>query len=447
MVWLGWVSVAVLGCVKTIDGEGAQTPQRLVDPGVTDPVASFQRAKSEGSLDPQTCQRYADAFDYRFQQSGAPIHRFNAGVVWEACNQPQRAAAAYQDVVRVDPEFALAHNNLGTLAYQVDRVDEAIGHYQRALKAQPTAIPPRHNLAHIHRERYLDTGRVAEFDNAQRRLQEVLAVDSDNLEAYEGLARLYYDRAQAGERSYVLLANLVITQAQRREQVGGNDSAELWNLRGLLAVMQREPTRALQSFEEAITRDPDHVDARLNAALIELELRNFEEARENLEVAAKLAEGSRATETALALGVARRGLRDYAGAEQAYARAKKLSAADPRALYNMGVLYQDHIGPAQDSDGLRENEIARERFQRFLEQAGAEPRYAAAVASAKTRVANIDEYEAILKTQTDLEAEVRRLEALERREREKRRKELLELERDAQEALKAQEASVPALAD
>ena len=83
----------------------------------------------------------------------------------------------------------------------------------------------------------VDSGSVAEFDRAQRRLQEVLAVDSDNLEAYEGLARLYYDRAQAGDRSYALLANLVITQAQRGEKIGGTASAELWNLRGLLAVL------------------------------------------------------------------------------------------------------------------------------------------------------------------------------------------------------------------
>ena len=360
------MSVAVLGCVTTAGGGGSETPGRLVDPGIEDPVASFQDAKASGHLDPQNCQRHADAFDDRFQRSAHAIHRFNAGVVWEACEQPERAAVAYRDVVRVDPKFSAAHNNLGNLAYQDDRVDEAIAHYERAVKAEPTSLPPRHNLAHIHRERYLDSADVAEFDMAQRRLQEVLAVDSDNLRGYEGLARLYYDRARTGDRSYALLANLVISQARRRESVGGTGSAELWNLGGLLAVLQHEPSRALKSFEEAIARDPDHVDARLNAALIELELRSFDGARRNLEAVAKLAKGGRATETALELGVAQRGLRDFAGAEAAYARAQQLAADDPRALYNLGILYQDHLGPAVDSGGLRENEIARDRFQRFL---------------------------------------------------------------------------------
>lgn len=443
-VWLGWVSIIVLGCATTVGGgDGKRTPG-IVDPGIAEPAASFEQARAAGTLDETTCQQHADAFNLRFQRTGNALERFNTGVVWEACGEPKKAEAAYLDAARARPKLPQVHNNLGTLAYRDGRVDEAIDHFTDALKLQPTAIAPRHNLAHLYRERYRDAGDGADFDRAQRQLQAVLAVDSENLEAYEGLARLYYDRASGGDRSYALLANLVITQAQRTENVGGETSAELWNLRGLLAVLQREPTRALQSFNEAIERDPDMVDARLNAALIELELRNFEAAEENLTVASKLAKGARASEAALALGVAKRGVRDFAGAEKAYARAHQLDTNDPRAFYNMGILYQDHIGPSKDTNGLRENEIAKERFQRFLRDAGADAEFVQAAASAKLRVANIDEYAEIIDAQEEIQAEVERLEALERQQREERRKELLLLERKAREALETADPPSPA---
>lgn len=434
-VWLGWVSIAVLGCATTVGGLDGRGPRAIVDPGIADPAASFERAKAANALDAKTCQQHADAFDVRFQRTGHALHRFNTGVVWEACGDPKQAEVAYREAADAQPKLPQVHNNLGALAYREGRTDEAVRQYEQALRIRPTAIAPRHNLAHLYRERYRVSEDLADFERAKRQLQAVLAIDSENLEAYEGLARLYYDRASAGDRSYALLANLVITQAQRTEEVGGEASAELWNLRGLLAVLQREPTRALKSFNEALERDPDLVDARLNAALIELELRNFAAAERNLAAATGLAKGARAAEVALALGVAKRGTRDFAGAEKAYARAHQLDATDPRAFYNMGILYQDHIGPSKDGDGLSDNEIARERFERFLRQAGADPRYADAVAHAKLRVANIDEYAEILDAQAEIQAQVERLEAQEREERAKRREELLRMEREAKEAL------------
>lgn len=428
-----------MGCVsggvgqrgaKTACAEPCPTARELEDP-----AASFERARAAGRLDAQTCRRHIVAFDQAFARTGDPEHRFNAGVALEMCGTPEQAKAAYQDVLRVDPKFALAHNNLGTIAYRGGETDEAVRRYRRAIEVGPRVLSPRFNLAHVSRERYLDSGDVAEFDQAQRGLQGVLALDSENLIAYEGLARLYYERAVAGDRSYVLLANLVVTQAHRRAAAAGRASAELWNLQGLLALEREEPTKALRAFERAIDLEPQHVDARLNAALLELELRNFASAQENLEVAAALALGARKHEATLALGVAKRGTRDFPGAELAYARAHELNDADPRPLYNAGVLYQEHIGPAAEGDGLQQAELAQGYFERFTRTAKNDPKYAEAVANAHRRVANITEYGSFIRVQHELEAEAAKLEALQRQETEARRAELLEMERAAKQAL------------
>lgn len=438
-VWVGWVCAGVMGCVSGGVGQrGGETacPEPCpTDLQMEDPAASFERARATGTLDAKTCRRHVAAFDQTFARTGEAKHRFNAGVALEVCGTPEQAKAAYLDVLRVDAKFALAHNNLGTIAYREGNTDEAVRRYRSAIEVGPRVLSPRFNLAHVSRERYLDSGDVAEFDLAQRGLQGVLALDSENLTAYEGLARLYYERAVAGDRSYVLLANLVVTQAHRRAATAGRASAELWNLQGLLALERQEPTKALRAFERAIDLEPQHVDARLNAALLELELRNFTSAQENLEVASTLASGARKHEATLALGVAKRGTRDFSGAELAYARAHELNDADPRPLYNVGVLYQEHIGPASDGDGLRHAELAQGYFERFTKSAEKDPKYAEAVDDAQRRVANIVEYGSFIRIQHELEAEAAKLEALYRQQTEARRAELLEMERAAKQAM------------
>ncbi len=401
-------------------------------------ASTFEDARASNVLDGAQCEALAGGFDRWFARTGDPRMAFDAGVVREACGEDDAAARSYRQAVSTRRSFAPAHNNLGTLAYRQGRIDAAIRHYQDALRAEPYALSPRHNLAHAYRERYLNLDDLSAFAKAERQLQAVLAIDSDNVRAHEGLARLYYHRAQAGELSYALLARVVLTQGQRLLEDQGRASAELWNLRGLLAVLQEDPSRARRSFERAIEVDPEHLDARLNAALIDLRLRNFAAADQNLTVASKLAHGDRALEVALARGVAKRGQRDYSAAETAYARAHQFAPDDPRAHYNLGILYQEHIAPNVDTAGLREVDTAKRHFERFIEVASTKARHAEIVADARARVANIDEYVNVVHVGRELEAEVRRLEILDRQAREARRIELLELERKAQEAYDAQ---------
>ncbi|MBV1860176.1 MAG: tetratricopeptide repeat protein, partial [Nannocystaceae bacterium] len=312
---------------------------------------------------------------------------------------------------------------------------DAIRWYRRANEARGRALAPWLNLAHVYRKRYLASGNVADFDHAQRSLQAVLALDSDNLTAYEGLARLYCDRAAAGDRSYAMLAELVVTQAHRRADATGRESAELWNLQGLLALQRGEPAQAIRAFEQAIDLNPQHVDARLNAALLELELRKFVAAEENLEVVSGIGSGARKHEATLALGVARRGTRDFAAAERAYAQAYALNDADPRPLYNAGVLYQEHVGPASDGDGVGEGTVATGYFDRFATLAKGDPQYSDTVADAHHRMANLAEYASFIGAQHQLETEAAKREALHRTELAARRDELLKMERAAKRAL------------
>ena len=57
------------------------------------------------------------------------------------------AIAHLQKALEIKPDYAEAHNNLGSLLPKRDRVDGAIAHYQKALEIKPDYAEAHNNLA------------------------------------------------------------------------------------------------------------------------------------------------------------------------------------------------------------------------------------------------------------------------------------------------------------
>jgi Flp pilus assembly protein TadD len=271
---------------------------------------------------------------------------------------------------------------------------------------------------------------------AELHLQNALALESSDRSAFENLARLYYDRGRLRDASYLLLAELVVTQGQRVLEAEGRRSADLHNLHGLLLIERNNQVDALRAFKQAVEIEPDHADAHMNIAMIALRFRDYAQAERSIRVAIKDPRQQANVEAWLGLGVAHRGLRRYEEARAAFEQAAKLGSADPRALYNLGILHQEHIAPAQlaEDSGKRANQIARRYFSKVVERADRSEGVRATVADARKRMQSIDEYLEAIRVADELEkraAEADRARAEEaRRERER----LLELEKRALES-------------
>ena len=50
-------------------------------------------------------------------------------------------------IVEDDPEYAMAHNDLGVLKYQIGKIEEAQTHYEKAVSIDPENIIFKKNLA------------------------------------------------------------------------------------------------------------------------------------------------------------------------------------------------------------------------------------------------------------------------------------------------------------
>jgi serine/threonine-protein kinase len=93
----------------------------------------------------------------------------------------------FQQLLRVDPKFRVSHNNLGLTARDAGRLNEAIDHFERAIRSDPGADPRLEDRAHAALgQTPLALGRFNEAEAATRRCLDRLPQDDDiraNVEA------------------------------------------------------------------------------------------------------------------------------------------------------------------------------------------------------------------------------------------------------------------------
>lgn len=61
----------------------------------------------------------------------------------------EEAEAHYHAALRIQPAYAKAHNNLGTVLLRQGRVDEARRHFQACIDLDPACLEARRNLARM----------------------------------------------------------------------------------------------------------------------------------------------------------------------------------------------------------------------------------------------------------------------------------------------------------
>jgi len=400
-------------------------------------VADYEKLAAKGKWSPSTCDDMAGRFEALYTEFGGPMNvaLFNAGAVREACDQTPEAEAIYRRLVAAHPKSDLGHNQLGVLAMRAGHETQALKHFRAAIEANPTTRAPRNNLAAALRNRYASTPEDAAFRQAENQLQNVLAVDSDNRQAFENLARLYYDRGRLEDKAYLMLADLVVSQGLMVAEREDEPSADLHVIRGLILMQRDDDVRALRSFERAAEIDPAHGDAHMNIALVALRFRDFDNAEKSLSIARKDDRHADNIETYLGLGVAYRGLRQYDEAEQSFEKAQAMAPADPRPLYNLGILYQEHIAPSQEGfdEGMHRKAIGF--FEDFTKRAGGVSQFKGDVGDAKFRIGVLEQSIVNFHEIEDIRKKAEEIERQERLQREAERKELLEIERRAKEAV------------
>jgi tetratricopeptide (TPR) repeat protein len=412
------------------------TPSEAALASFTAVARRYAAAKARGPLSANDCRQLPQAFVdvYREHGTALAIAKFDAAATLQECGDIDRAVELYEELAREVPRFALTHNNLGVIYFSRKQESLALAAFTRAVEADTTITAPRNNLAAALREKYASKPVPDDFARAELEAQSVLALDSNNRLAFENLARIYYDRGRLQDRSYLMLAQLVITQGLAKVDKGSlAPSAELHNLQGLVMMQREDPVAALHAFKRAVELDAEHAGAHLNIALVAIRFRDYRTAEQSLELALVDRRQRRNVDAYLGLGVAQRGLRKYDAAHKSFEKALEVGA-DPRGLYNLGVLYQDHVGPANDREtkkgfDKRPYERARGYFAKFVAKAGGQRSLERHAAEATRRIDSIDTFLRNVDEMAELERERERMAELERKQQEEEKQRLLEVER------------------
>jgi tetratricopeptide (TPR) repeat protein len=183
----------------------------------------------------------------------------------------EEAIAHFKEALRLKPDYAEAHNNLGHALETQGRIEEALAQYNEALRLMPGLASAHYNLGNALQE--------------SGRLEEAVAHAREAVRLKPGLASAHYNLGRAFQQ----LGSYHEAVAQYREvlkQTPG--SAEAHNNLGVALVRLGQLEEAEMQFKEALRYEPGLAEAHGNLGAALEDLGRFEEAPAHLTEAVRL---------------------------------------------------------------------------------------------------------------------------------------------------------------
>lgn len=457
----------------------------------------YTAAKKGDGMSSGECTSVSAAFKSAADASPSlPEARFNQGAVLQECGREDEAVRIWEGMPKYGPAIA----NLGYIAWKKGDIGRAESLFNRAIEADPLhTVEARNNLAQILRDRARrasgDGEKKQHIQSAVSHLRTVLALDSNNLQAFSTLAFIYY------ELNMLEMAKLVGNQAikkadeiatgkfeeEKAEEIadartasdskkggkkggkkdvkGGKDAdddkdsaektprqveiigtgvtpqmkrelAVVHNTLGLVELKKKNISPAIKQFRQAVEMNPDFNEARLNLAALSLNNRDYNTAEENFRSVLKAQ--PRNYEAMIGLGVALRGNKKIDEAEEQYTAAQKLDPQNPSSYFNLGLLYQEY------KDGQKPAlQKAQDYYRQFLGKAsGATPD--GLRKQAEKRIKDIDEIYVALAEAAKMQAEAEEMQKKAEEQQKLMEEQMKKQDAEAAKAAGAAGAAAPA---
>jgi FkbM family methyltransferase len=217
----------------------------------------------------------------------------NLGNVFYFQRRYEAAATSYEQALRLEPNFPVAHNNLGTALSCLGRYEEAAAHCRTALASRPDYAEAHSNLA-------IALKGLGQVEEAISHYQEAVRLKPDYAEAHNNLGlalaehedwgaaaacyrealRLKPDYADAHYNLGLALASLQkweVAEACYRQVLWLRpDSAEAHYALGIALAALGKHDEALRCYEQAVSYKPDYAEAHLACGVTRLLLGDFE---------------------------------------------------------------------------------------------------------------------------------------------------------------------------
>ena len=173
------------------------------------------------------------------------------GIVCIQQNNPQRAIEWLRKALKVNPESAHVHSNLGNALLASKQADAALASFDRAI-----AIAPDFAEAHVNRGDALR--RLGKLESAVDSFKQAIAIKPDLMEGYANLGKALEDLGQPDEAVAVFDQAIAISP----------DSAAAFYNRGNALKANRQADAALASYDQALRLNPAYAEAWYNKGVV-----------------------------------------------------------------------------------------------------------------------------------------------------------------------------------
>ena len=180
---------------------------------------------------------------------------YGLGSVYLEQERRKEARECFERAVKSTADYPAtlpnAWNNLGILAAREGKTDEAIGFFQKALEIDPDHAVALQNLGNAYRQK-------KDWNAARKTLEHALALNPEDAEANYGLGMVYAQLNDTG-RAYEFLQKALAARPAYPEAL---------NNLGILYLRTGRPEEAKKSFAESIRMSPGFEQSYLNLARV-----------------------------------------------------------------------------------------------------------------------------------------------------------------------------------
>lgn len=208
----------------------------------------------------------------------SPEAKLRVGQLWMRARQYQYALDTYQEVVKIDPDFAPAYRELGYLYSRANRNTEAEAAYKKFLELSAHNTYARIQYINV----LLDQKK---FQEALVQINEVFRVDTTNIDLYRAAAYSYFE---TGQYDKGLVAAKKFFKRAKPEKVRPTDYAYL----GRLLAKNKQDSSAYVTLLQAFQLDSTKSDLLSEAAMSCNRMKKYDKALEIYDLKIRLKKAS-----------------------------------------------------------------------------------------------------------------------------------------------------------
>ena len=278
---------------------------------------------------------------------------FNEAVASHQRGDLRQAERAYRKILKKNPHFMNAYQNLGMLLVEDNRQADGIRVMERGLEMDPRHSGLLSLLSNVFQQ-------MGQMEAAKKHAQAMVTYHPEKAEAYYNLA-LYHQQSEESDQAMKLLDKAI--------ELNMSFHQAYYN-KGLLHYQDRELEKSKKCFETTLSIDPSLNAARVNLGRVEAELGDYKAAATVLAKALEKEPNHANAHTNM--GMVKHLTSDMAGAEKHLKKALDLGADTSELHTLLGNVYRDlgdekkslsHYEKALDLD--KDNELAKRNIDSF----------------------------------------------------------------------------------